>query len=202
MSNPFMVTSNECYGMSLREASKRVYASPVSSVEAASVAASGRDALAGPTEEKFPSNENNGHDVSFLYSRESDRYGDGCQYSDSVLSHVFRLKESDTMNKRRKSSVVLQQSQNADVPASSKTYSKEEVSEILSQYNHSPKKQHPLYGTTTNEYGLKKPSQATFQNVRHGVSQKFSKSFNRILFRDEGLNTSIPKSRIHDSLIS
>ncbi|KAL3769172.1 hypothetical protein ACHAWU_001240 [Discostella pseudostelligera] len=199
MSNPFMVTSNECYGMSLREASKRVYASPVSSVEAASVAASGRDAFSEPTGEKLPSNN---HDVSFLYSRESDRYGDGCQFSDSVLSHVFRLKESDTMNKRRKSSIVLQQSQNADVPASSKTYSKEEVSEILSQYNHSPKKQHPLYGTTANEYGLKKPSQATFQNVRNGVSQKFSKSFNRILFRDEGLNTSIPKSRIHDSLIS
>ena len=57
-------------------------------------------------------------------------YGDGCQFSDSVLSHVFRLKESDTMNKRRKSSIVLQQSQNADVPASSKTYSKEEAMEV------------------------------------------------------------------------
>jgi hypothetical protein len=58
-----------------------------------------------------------------------------------------------------------------------------------------------LYATTANDYGLKKPSQATFQNVRHGVSQKFSTSFNRILFRDEGLNASITKSRIHDSLI-
>lgn len=197
MSNPFMVTSNECYGMSLREASNRVYASPVHSGGEESFDEGSKRTTA-PSEEKLPAK----HDVSFLYSRESDRYGDGCPFSDSVLSHVFRLKESDTMNKRRKSSVVLQQRQNEDTSSSSKTYSKEEVNEILSQYNHSPKKQHPLYGTTANEYGVKKPSQATFQNVRHGVSQQFSKSFNRILFRNEGLNTSIPKSRIHDSLIT
>ena len=196
MSNPFLVTSNECYGMSLLEASKRVYASPAQLLS--DDASRGRDAASGLTEEKLPTK----HDMSFLYSRESDQYGNGCPFSDSVLSHVFRLKESDTMNKRRKSSIVLQQQHNADAPTPSKTYSKKEVNEILSQYNHSPKKQHPLYGTTANEYGLKKPSQATFQNVRHGVGQQFSKSFNRILFRNEGLNTSIPKSRIHDSLIS
>lgn len=195
MSNPFMVTSNERYGMSLREASKRVYSSPFTNEEETSGEASKGPHALGATEEPTK------HDMSFLYSRESDQYGDGCPNSDSVLSKVFRLKESDTMNKRRKSSIVLKQQQpNANVPISSKTYSKEEVNEILSQYNHNPKKQHPLYGTTANEYGLKKPSQATFQNVRHGVTQQFSKSFNRILFRNEGLNTSIPKSRIHDSL--
>jgi hypothetical protein len=198
MTNPFMVTSNECYGMSLPEASKRVYTSPVD----------GNNKVL-TSEERGVSNDlsNENHstsqDMSFVYSRESDRFGEGCAFSESSLSRVFRLKESDSMNKRRKNSPFVQKELEhySDPSNSSKIFSKEDVVEILSQYNHNPKVQHPLYHTTATEYGSKKPSLATFQNVRHGLSQKFSHSFNRTMFHDGGLNASITKSKIHDSLV-
>ncbi|KAL9182859.1 hypothetical protein ACHAXT_004138 [Thalassiosira profunda] len=178
MTNPFMVTSNECYGMSLPEASKRA-------------------ALASPENE-------NGREMasdSFLYSRESDRFGEGSSFSDSALSKVFRLKESDSMNKRRKYSAFVRQPGNASsAPSPSKTVPKDEVTEILSHYNHNPAKQNPLFGTTANEYGLKKPTSSTYPSVRHGLSQQFSQSFNRTMYRDEGLNAAITKSTVHDSL--
>ena len=198
-SNPFMVTSNECYGMSLPEASKRVYTSPVLS--------SSNSSSSGNVQGDVLSKENkevSKQDMSFVYSRESDRFGEGCEFSDSLLSEVFRLKESDSMNKRRKHSPFVQK-ELADctdqATTSSRTISKEEVTKILAQYNHNPKVQHPLYHTTATEYGSKKPSEATFQNVRHGLSQQFSQSFNRTMFHNEGLNAAITKSKVHDSLV-
>ena len=200
-SNPFMVTSNECYGMSLPEASKRVYTSPVHSSSSSNSSSSGNvqgDVLSKENKEVSK------QDMSFVYSRESDRFGEGCEFSDSLLSEVFRLKESDSMNKRRKHSPFVQKEQ-ADctdqATTSSRTISKEEVTKILAQYNHNPKVQHPLYHTTATEYGSKKPSEATFQNVRHGLSQQFSQSFNRTMFHNEGLNAAITKSKVHDSLV-
>ncbi|KAL3810140.1 hypothetical protein ACHAXA_005289 [Cyclostephanos tholiformis] len=197
MANPFMVTSNG-YGMSLPEPSKRVYTSPVDSID--KVAASGERSV---SQDQSKENNLNSQDTSFVYARESDRFGEGCPFSDSLLSQVFRQKESDSMNKRRKNSPFVQKEleKYSDLANSTKTFSNEEVTKILSQYKHNPKEQHPLYSTTATEYGSKKPSMATFQNVRQGLSQKFSHSFNRTMFHDEGLNTSIPKSRIHDSLI-
>jgi len=219
MANPFMVTSNECYGMSLSEASKRVsYSSPIQN-EVGKVATSadnasnkGRAALpgvatgngsnnSGPNPFSTPSSQ---QDMSFLYSRESDRFGEGSTFSDSSLSRVFRMKESDSMNKRRKNSVFVKKlTDSTDIPTRTpkdKTVPKEEVDQILARYNHNPKPQNALYGTSANEYGLKKPSAATIPSVRHGMSQQFSQSFNRTMFRDEGLNASMTKSNIHDLL--
>lgn len=196
MANPFMVTSSG-YGMSLPEASKRVY----TSLDSIDNVATSEERCASHDHSK--ENNLNSQDMSFVYSRESDRFGEGCAFSDSRLSQVFRQKESDSMNKRRKNSPFVQKEleKYSDLANSRKTFSNEEVVTILSQYKHNPKEQHPLYSTTATEYGSKKPSLATFQNVRQGLSQKFSHSFNRTMFHDEGLNASITKSRIHDSLI-
>lgn len=207
MANPFMVTSNECYGMSLPEASKRAsYVSPVGTgdVEPQNDCSKGRGALPGIDATANPST--NHQDLSFLYSRESDRFGGGTTFSDSSLSQVFRLKESDSMSKRRKDSIFVRkqlcENTNDAPPASSssKTVSKEEAAEILAAYEHNPKSQNPLYATTANEYGLKRPMAATIPAARHGVSQRFSQSFNMTMFRDEGLNASMTKSNIHDML--
>ena len=189
MANPFMVTSNECYGMSLREASKRApYLSPVDNDKEVPATAEEKSSTSSPSQ-----------DLSFLYSRESDRFGEGTSFSDSSLSRVFRLKESDSMSKRRKNSVFVKK-QIGPSTSTSKTVPKEEVKDILSQYKHNPKNQNPLYATSANEIGLKKPSSATYPTERHGMSQKFSQSFNRTMFRDEGLNSSMTKSNIHDLL--
>lgn len=189
--NPFMVTSNSAFGRSLSEASKSAsYISPAENEAAQSQSAQ--------TEEK------SGPDLSFLYSRESDRLGEGTSFSDSALSEVFRLKESDSMSKRRKNSIFVKQQfgggPSAEAASASKTVSKEQADELLRNYNHNPKEQNPLYSTTANEYGLKPLSESTITTERHGLSQKFSQSFNRTMFRDEGLNASMTKSNIHDLL--
>ena len=206
MKNAMMVTSNESYGMTLPRAlslskmeSDKGGASNASNVVNDN---KGCGALPGMAEE---SKATQPQDMSFLYSRESDRFGEGSTFSDSALSQVFRLKPSDSMNKRRKNSAFVKQlgsrsNNNGSSDSASKIVPKEEVNEILSQYDHNPKEQNPLYVTTANEYGRKRPTQATYQNVRHGMSQKFSQSFNRTMFRDEGLNSAMTRSNIHDSL--
>lgn len=142
------------------------------------------------------------HDLSFLMTRESDRFGEGCPYSDNALSAVFRQEASASMNKRRKDTLFAKPfcSESPAAEHASKTISKSEVKEILSHYDHKPKEQNPLYITEANEFGLRKPSEASYTTARHGVSQKFSQSFNRTMFRDEGLNASMTKSKIHDQL--
>jgi len=194
-----MTTSNESYGMSLSEASKRYETTSNEKSESTSCNSNdnnkGCGALPGMEEE----NEVNTQDLSFLYSRESDSFGKGTPFSDSSLSKVFRLEKSAAMNKRRKNSAFAKQVDNS-ANNTSKTIPKEEVNKILSQYNHSPKNENPLYSTTANEFGLKRPTQATYTNVRYGMSQKFSQSFNRTMFRDEGLTSSLTRSNIHDSL--
>ena len=202
-----LVTSNESYGMTLPRAlslskmeSDKEGASNTSNV----INSKGCGALPGMVEEESKATQP--QDMSFLYSRESDRFGEGSTFSDSALSQVFRLKPSDSMNKRRKNSAFVKQlgsrgNNNGSSDSASKIVPKEEVNEILSQYNHNPKEQNPLFVTTANEYGRKRPTQATYQNnVRHGMSQKFSQSFNRTMFRDEGLNSAMTRSNIHDSL--
>ena len=170
MTNPFMVTSNSCYGMSLKEACEKA---PFSHSNDSSSTQQDGSALST-------------HDVSFLYRRkESDSYGESAPYSDSSLSKVFRQRESDSMNKRRKNSSLVR---NDSSNSGRRSLSKEEVTTILSDYDHDPKEQSHLYVTESNEFGRRKPSAATWTTKRHGLAQSFSKSFNNYIYRDEGLN--------------
>ena len=57
-----------------------------------------------------------------------------------------------------------------------------------------------MYQTTNNQYGIQRPTVATFTADRQARSQKFSNSFNGIKFRDQGLNTSLVRSTVHNSL--
>ena len=144
MANPFMCTTNECYGLSLEEASKVIYSSPISS----STSTSSND----------PNGKEPANHLSFLYSRESESQ-----------SQVFHVSAADGKNRRRKSSACL-------INNNTSSSSGHEINEMLTHYNHCPKKEDPLYVTTANEYGHKKPTGATYQTVRFGVSQKFSRS--------------------------
>ena len=139
-------------------------------------------------------------DTSFLYSRESDRIGEGVPYSDSTLSRVLRQRESDSINKRRKNSMFAQQ-QPSSAETSSRFVTRENVKQMLANYNHNPLKEIPNYTTTSNQYGLNKMTEADVTQVRYGISQSFSKSFNNMMYIDEGLVTSHTKSNIHNSLI-
>jgi hypothetical protein len=179
--NPFMITSNECYGLALHSLNDK-----------ASI----------PPEHLQKSNTDTpSRDLSFLMTRESDRFGEGCSYSDNALSAAFRQEPSASMNKRRKDTIFAKPF-NSESPTTepSKTIPKDQVKVILSHYDHKPKEQNPLYVTEANEYGLRKPSQASYTTAKYGLSQRFSQSFNRTMFRDEGLNASMTRSKIHDHL--
>ena len=175
MANPFMVTSNQCYGMSLKEACEKNSFS-----RDGSDSTTQNESISPPS----PSSATT-HDVSFLYrQKESDRYGESAPYSDSSLSRVFRQSESDSMNKRRKNSSLVKNDSSANTP--SKTLSKNNVREIVSNYNHNPKEQNPLYVTESNEFGRRKPQEATWTTKSHGLAQTFSRSFTS-MYSDEGL---------------
>ena len=89
-------------------------------------------------------------------------------------------------------------------PSSAETsrfVTRKNVKQMLANYNHNPLKEIPNYTTTSNQYGLSKMTEADVTQVRYGISQSFSKSFNNMMYIDEGLVTSHTKSNIHNSLI-
>mmetsp|Transcript_22578 Transcript_22578/g.33257 ORF Transcript_22578/g.33257 Transcript_22578/m.33257 type:complete len:203 (+) Transcript_22578:786-1394(+) len=186
--NPFMVTSNQSYGMSLT-----------------SLAAYNGEYLTAEPKKSIPKDDE--YDLSFLYSRESDRIGEGINLSDSSMAKVLSTKEPPScFAKNRRNSVFVQPeaiensatgSTTASMPESSK---KDHIEKSLNDYKHNPKEQNPLFITTSNSYGKHKPAAATYTSVERPRGQSFSNSFNRMMFRDQGLNTSLARSNVHSQL--
>ncbi|XP_013388414.1 UPF0691 protein C9orf116 homolog isoform X1 [Lingula anatina] len=59
------------------------------------------------------------------------------------------------------------------------------------------KREHPLYRTTANNYGMQPPSVHTMPTTFHCKSQKFSEHLGICgMYRDQGLNTSTDKSKV------
>ena len=71
---------------------------------------------------------------------------------------------------------------------------------ILASYEHETKQEHPVYQTTSNSIGYKRPDKATYTLDRVSIPQEFSQGFNNIKYRDQGLNTSLSKSTVHSKL--
>lgn len=179
-SNPFYVTSNQLSGMSIL-------------------------ARYGPVEEleddkSSSSPASDGFDLSFLYSRESDRIGQGVQVSDSALAQVLAQKETLCEVSRRKRLKSTIQAVNKQSNEKSPEDTQKEVEQLLASYSHNPKEENPLYGTTANDYGQKKPSLATYNPHRITRNQTFSRAFNSMMFKDQGLNTSMTRSNVHEQL--
>ena len=184
--NPFMVTNNQMIGAALQmkdfEAPKPYRP------------ANERQDLAAK------------YDMSFLYSRESERIGEGVALSDSKLANLYASVPT-------KSSIARQRGHAGEVsnPEEYKTVSVDaymktirdqsvDVYRLLNSYNHAPKDQNPLYATTQNEFGIKKPTAATYTTERIARDQKFSNSYNSQMPRDQGLNTSLTRSNVHTEL--
>ncbi|GFH46062.1 hypothetical protein CTEN210_02536 [Chaetoceros tenuissimus] len=162
--NPFMITSNQSYGLQLNQLKELLETT--------------KEIDCGATE-----NEDKEGDSSnlFLYSRESDRFGEGVQMSTYPLA-----KELRTKLKRRKPTASDLEGCNGQKNASNRHKSHSQVEDILKSYNHERKVENPLYTTTSNEIGGKRPSAATLSSENYSRSQSFSRSFNS-MFRDCGL---------------
>ena len=178
-----MTTSNQSYGLQLNELKKlqamlEMEEDPERGKKQEGEL--GNEKIDDSEKNCTPGNKPERHDLSFLYTRESDRIGEGVQLSNYPLAKQFRQK-----NQRRK---PLACEDNITHMDGSIKQSKDQVRALLTQYNHSPKKETPLFTTTGNDIGLKKPNIATFNSERYlyARSQTFSRSFNS-MFSDQGL---------------
>mmetsp|Transcript_33270 Transcript_33270/g.48134 ORF Transcript_33270/g.48134 Transcript_33270/m.48134 type:complete len:191 (-) Transcript_33270:408-980(-) len=181
-SNPFYVTSNQLSGMSIL-----ARYGPVDELE--------------DDKSSEQTSAIGGFDLSFQYSRESDRIGEGVQISDSALAQVLAQKETlceVSRRKRLKSTMQAQGNRQSNEKCPNDT--QKEVEQVLASYTHNPKEQNPLYGTTANDYGQNKPSLATYNPHRITRNQTFSRGFNGMMFKDQGLNTSMTRSNVHEQL--
>ena len=142
-----------------------------------------------------PSKISDGFDLSFQYSRESDSIGNHLKHSDSSLAQVLSQKESLREISARKRLNNRQDESISIVPKGEF----ENAEQFLQSYNHNPKHEEPLYTTTANEYGIKKPSMAT-HNSKMFPKREVLKSFNGIMFKDQGLNTALTRSNVHGQL--
>ncbi|CAN0354805.1 unnamed protein product [Ectocarpus sp. 6 AP-2014] len=153
-----------------------------------------------------------GIDWSFMYTRESDRIGTGVPPSDSKLGAVVGRRESLGQRARERDSeapVMYEREEETGVPLRDATCfdlknrvpeDKDARDELLKNFKHTSKKENPLYSTTNNDIGIKRPTGATFTFERRARQQGFSNSFNGLKFRDMGLNTNVTRSNIHDDL--
>jgi hypothetical protein len=129
-------------------------------------------------------------------------------FSDSKLAALYASAPSKTADLKRRygtDKYTSDASQFKDVSVEASSKSQQAVSPVsvertLQSYNHNPRKENPLYATTTNEFGMKKPTVATYTADRVARDQKFSNAFNSMMPRDQGLNTSLTRSNVHVEL--
>ena len=179
--NPFLVTSNQSYGLSLNDQKSQ------------------KSQFTTRRRETQKSTDSREYDLSFLYSRESDRTGQGISYSDSALAKVL-LGQKTSLYETKKRRTINSTSNNAHtaVPHEMSTKpTKEQIQRELKSYVHNPVQQNALYMTSSNAYGSKAPTEETYSAVCAARSQSFSSSFNRQMTRDQGLNTSMTRSKVH-----
>ena len=74
------------------------------------------------------------------------------------------------------------------------------LDEVLESYNHRSKREHPVFETSANAIGMKRPDKATYSVDRLSVPQAFSNSFNGVKYRDLSLSTAVTRSTVHGKL--
>lgn len=139
------------------------------------------------------------YDFGFLYKRASEDIGKGIDGSDSRLSAA--MAQGDTLRDIAKMKTGgCEAAPHPDLDGLERLSATGRAEKILEGYDHQPRPEHSMYQTTNNQYGIQRPTVATFTADRLARSQAFSNSFNGIKFRDQGLNTSLVRSTVHNSL--
>jgi hypothetical protein len=133
----------------------------------------------------------------FMFAKPGNDYGKGLTFSDSKLSKSMMTNELPGEVATKKGEGLYQAS---EAPPAQVPLLKPTLEGILSSYEHETKKEHPVYQTTSNAIGFKRPDKATYTLDRVSIPQEFSQGFNNIKYRDQGLNTSMSKSTVHSKL--
>jgi hypothetical protein len=143
-----------------------------------------------------------GVDMSFQFSRESDQFGTGCGESDSRMSNTMKMMHSSGRIAEFKARALKPAARDPTDLAGENERPPANLEESVAAYaeGHNPKHENPMYATTSNDIGCKPVSVATLTNERLTMSQYFTNSFQSIKYRDQGLNTSLSRSRCHSSL--
>ena len=146
--------------------------------------------------------DNNTDSFSFLYTRESDRIG--FYGKKAPQTHAKILTKTEFLRQRR---AQLRQDglNDRDLELLAATQQieieKPPVEQTLSVWKQPTKYEDPRYPTTSNQYGFKAPTVATFVSERASVPQGFSNSFQGARSSgNSGLTTGITKSTVHDKL--
>ena len=133
---------------------------------------------------------------SFLYTRESDSIGgkvaNPLDSKPRVLTKTEFLKKWRAERTKDLNPDELKQDTEEKV--------KPDVDRILASWKQGTKEEDPRFQTTSNAYGFKAPTAATFVAERAGRPQGFSNSFQGIKPQNSGLNVGITKSNVHPSL--
>ncbi|CAM9896438.1 unnamed protein product [Chrysoparadoxa australica] len=154
-------------------------------------------------------------DWSFMYIKESASVGKGIPMSGDKLAQVIgqtqSLRTLALTKGAGKNPIMFEKDEEIGIPLQGNTTTsletskelpteKEALEGLLETYNHQPKEENPLYTTSQNLIGCKKPSPATFTFERRARNQGFSNSFNSIKYRDMGLNTALTRSNVASRL--
>eukprot|EP01041_Mallomonas_annulata_P011218 gene11218-23445_t len=134
-------------------------------------------------------------DFSFLYKRTSDTIGEKVPKSKFQLSN-----EPSKAEIARRRGQGLYPADHAEVEEETNVEGEVDMASVLEHYVHNPKTEDPRYTTSSNEYGKRKPTAATFVLERNSRPQGFSASFNNVKPKNSSLNTSITKSTVHPKL--
>lgn len=160
----------------------------------------------------------------FLYTRASNQIGKGVPKSDSKISEIMGKSEDPIQmgefygkidGAERSGSIAHWKARglkprfidaNTGNPEQDYIMEKGEeivhipVEKVLKSFSHVRKEENPMYTTTQNEIGYKKPTFETMVSMRRSRMQHFSNGFNNIKYRDQGLNCNLTKSKVHSLL--
>jgi len=131
------------------------------------------------------------------FAKPSNTYGAGVEHSDSQISRSMMHVETPGEVARKKGEGLYVA---AEAPPSQAPPIRQAAHEVLASYNHEQKPENPIYTTTNNSIGSKRPDMATFTNDRVSIPQAFSNSFQGAQYRDQGLSTALTKSNFHAKL--
>mmetsp|Transcript_18016 Transcript_18016/g.16309 ORF Transcript_18016/g.16309 Transcript_18016/m.16309 type:complete len:198 (-) Transcript_18016:432-1025(-) len=142
---------------------------------------------------------NDSESFTFLYKRTSDDIGARVK-KESTMSLPQMPTKTEFLKKRREKLLETIPPDELSKFTRNNELSRLSSEETLKLYKHVPKEEDPRYTLSSNEYGKKVPTVATFVGERYTKPQAFSKSFNNFKPQSSSLNTYITRSNIHPTL--